>query len=136
MADPAFCLKVLGADGALVKISDENPVPIGGKIPMLHAVGTHALVPPLTIVGAPGAGSRIVVSSFTIQNESATATLMLLREGGTDIERVLGQNQGDGLARHYPVGREWRLPENIALNYVLNGANSCNFSIHYWVEGV
>jgi hypothetical protein len=136
MADPAFCLNVLGADGALVKISAENTIPIGGKQPMLHAVGLHAVVAPLAIVAAPGAGSRIVVSSFTIQNESATATVMVLREGGVDVERVLGQNQGDGLARAYPVGREWRLPENTALNYALDGANSCNYSIHYWVEGV
>ncbi|MHC4621040.1 MAG: hypothetical protein ACYTEQ_25110 [Planctomycetota bacterium] len=136
MADPEFCLNVVGGDGTKVKISAENSIPVGGKFPMLHAVGLHAVVAPLTIVAAPGVGSRIVVSSFTIQNESATATVMILREGGTDIERVDGPNEGDGLARAYPVGREWRLPEDTALNYVLDGANSCNYSIHYWIEGV
>lgn len=134
MAHTPFCLQVLGADGTQQKITESDGLPVGGRYPVLHAVGTVAAAGATQIIAAPGAGYRIVVTCFTIQNESATATTMILRAGGSDVERVLGQNQGDGLARTYAVGREWRLPANTALNFVLSGANQCGYSIHYWTE--
>jgi hypothetical protein len=88
------------------------------------------------LIAAPGASTRIVVSAFTIQNESATATTMVLKSGSTAKFRWLGHNQGDGLVMAFPPGREWRLGTNEALNLNLDGANSCGYSVVYWTETV
>ena len=86
------------------------------------------------LVAAPGVGVRIVVSSFVMQNESATATTMIMRDGTTSKFRVLGQAQGDGLVMQFPAGREWKLTSNTALNLNLSGANSCGYSVQYYTE--
>ena len=88
------------------------------------------------VVAAPGAGYRLVVTSFVIQNESAAATTMLLKSGSVVCWRCLGQNQGDGLSKDFAVGHSWRLAENAALNLNLSGANQCGYSVSYFVEAV
>lgn len=86
------------------------------------------------LIAAPGAGVSIVVAWFTIQNESSTATTMLLREGTTAKERVFAQNQGDGLSRVYPPDARWKLAANTALNLNLSGANQCGYTVGYYTE--
>jgi hypothetical protein len=99
--------------------------------------GTAAISGDNTLVLAPGAGKRIVVSAFMMQNGSAVATTAILRSASTSNGwRMLGQNQGDGLAMSFANGREWRLNENEALVLNLSGANTHNYSIHWWVEYV
>jgi len=99
--------------------------------------GTAAVSGNNTLLAAPGAGKRIVISAFMVQNGSATATTAILRSASTSNGwRLLGQNQGDGLAMSFANGREWRLNENEALVLNLSGANTHNYSIQWWVEYV
>lgn len=84
----------------------------------------------------PGANKRIVVAAFVMQNESQTATTMIMRSGATvNGWRCLGQNQGDGLNKTWPEGREWRLNWNEPLNLWLSGANQCGYSFEIFIEG-
>lgn len=87
-----------------------------------------------TLLATPPVGHRIVVTSFVIQNETAVATTMILREGGLDKWRYLGQNQGDSLSKDFAPGYEWRLGVDATLNYYLDGANPCNYSLAYFTE--
>lgn len=88
-----------------------------------------------TLIAAPGTGKRIVVWSFMVQNESANATTIILRDQAARF-RVLAQNQGDGLAMAFDSLQPWRLNENTALTMSLSGANSCGYSVQYSIEGV
>jgi hypothetical protein len=97
--------------------------------------GTKAVSGNNTLIAAPATGSRIVVWSFVIQNESATATTMILKDA-VDRYRVLGQNQGDGLAMVFDAMQPWRLNAATALTLNLSGANSCGYSIQYSIEPV
>lgn len=101
-----------------------------------YVSGTKASSGDNELVATPGAGLRLVVVSFVIQNESAVATVMILRSATTPVWRVLGQNQGDGLTKDFPMGYEWKLAENEALNLNLDGANSCGYSVAYRLESV
>jgi hypothetical protein len=89
-----------------------------------------------TLVAAPGAGLQIVITTLILQNESATATTMLVKAGSTAVLRVLGQNQGDGIALVFPPGQGLALGSNAALVLNLSGANSCGYSIFYYVDAV
>jgi hypothetical protein len=101
------------------------------------ATGTYATSGDNTaLIAAPGAYQRIVIVSFAIQNESATATTLILKDGTVAFRRVLGQAQGDGVAVTYPPGREKRLSENAALVLNLSGANTCGYSVDYFIETV
>jgi hypothetical protein len=89
------------------------------------------------IVAAPGADVRIVVLSFLMQNESSTATTMILRSAATTNGwRYLGQSQGDSLSMVFSLARPWKLGTNEALNLNLDGANSCGMSVAYYTESV
>jgi hypothetical protein len=101
---------------------------------MLYVTGTVSDSGDNELVAAPGSNIRIIVVAFVIQNESSTATTMILKEGSTARFRVLGQNQGDGLTFCFAPGREWKLAANTALNLNLDGANACGFSIAYYTE--
>lgn len=106
-------------------------------IDMSNVCGTDNTSGDNTLVAAPGKHQRIVVVSFLIQNESSTATTMILKDGaGTDVWRVLGQNQGDGLSKDFPPGREWRLTVNTALVFNLSGNHQCGYSVAYFTERV
>ena len=98
--------------------------------------GTVSASGDTTLIAAPGASYRLVVTSFVIQNESSTATTMILKDGSTNKRRVLGQNQGDGLAMVFAPGSEWRLSENAALVLNLSGANQCGYTVDYFTEAV
>ena len=103
---------------------------------MSYATGTAATSGDNTLVSTPGAGNRLVVTLFVIQNESATETTMILKSGATNRIRLLAQSQGDGLSTVFPVGQAWKLAENEALVLNLSGANSCGYSIQYYTEAV
>ncbi len=84
-----------------------------------------------TILAADAAHSY-VITALTLQNESAAATTMLLKIGATTIERVLGQNQGDGVARVYPIDARPQGAVDAAIVLNLSGANACGYTIHYY----
>ena len=113
----------------------EYPLPIaapGG--PLNYLCATVAALGVTQLIAAPGAGQRIVVVVFVIQNESQTGTTMILRDGGNDRWRYLAASQGDKLDMVFEAGSEWRLSADAALNIVLSGANQCGYSIAYHVE--
>lgn len=85
-----------------------------------------------TIISAPGENFAIWVTHLILQNESATATTIILKDSANRI-RCLGQLQGDGLSLVLPVGREIRLVTNTPLILNLSGANNCGYSIGYYI---
>lgn len=101
---------------------------------LLSVSGTKAESGDNTLIAAPGAGNRIVIVSFCIQNESVTDTTLILKDGATAFRRVLGYNIGDGVAVTYNPGREKRLTDATALVLNLSGANSCGYSVDYFIE--
>jgi hypothetical protein len=81
-------------------------------------------------------GFKIVISSVILQSESTTATLMKLTDGasGTVLVRCLGQNQGDGVAMVYQSDARKKGTASTALILNLGGANSCGYTIGYYLE--
>jgi len=102
--------------------------------PQLTATGTRSAAGDNTLIAAPGAGKQIVISALILQNESATATTMIVKAGATAVLRCLNQNQGDGLALHFAPERELQLGANAALILNLSGANACGYSVIYHVD--
>lgn len=99
----------------------------------LAATGTAASAGDNTMVAAPGSGNQIAVTALVLQNESDTATTMIAKWGSTEAIRVLGQNQGDGIALTFPAGRELVGGDDQPLLLNLDGANSCGYSVIYYV---
>lgn len=128
--------KVRSIDGSHHTISNETPLPVAqaNRGAIVRLAGTTNTLGVNTLVAAPGAGLRLVVRYFLIQNESGTATTIILRDGGADAFRKLLQNQGDSLELVLDAGNEWELDTNVALNLVLSGANQIGYSIGYWAE--
>jgi len=89
-----------------------------------------------TVVAAPGANKRTVVKTILVQNESETATTILLKSGANTKRRALLQNQGDGVAWSFGRGDEWCLGTNEALILNLSSANSHGVTVDYWTEAV
>jgi hypothetical protein len=137
-------IQILNHDHTVGEISAANPLPVqsvlagGGSdvdaADLLYTTGTTAALGVTTLVAAPGAGVRIVVSAFMIQNESAVATTVQMRAGGASAFRALLQTQGAALSGSFLVGREWKLPANTALNLNLSAANSHGYSVVYYTE--
>ncbi|WP_414755537.1 hypothetical protein [Anabaena sp. CCY 9910] len=87
-----------------------------------------------TIIAAPGAGQRIIITSLIMQLEVSTATTALIKSGSSTIrKRSLCQAQGDGLFLYYPPGDALRLETNQALVINLSGANSVGYSVEWLV---
>jgi hypothetical protein len=101
---------------------------------LLQVSGTKSASGDNELIAAPGAGARIVVVKFMVQNISAVATTILLKDGSTEKEGVLAQNQGDGYAARFPIDARWKLAANSPLNMNLSGANTCRYSIGYYIE--
>jgi hypothetical protein len=89
-----------------------------------------------TLVAAPAAGMQIVITTLILQNESATATTLIVKAGTTAVLRTLAQNQGDGLALVFPPGQGLALGSAAALVLNLSGANACGYTIFYYVDAV
>lgn len=96
---------------------------------------TVSAVGPTSVIASPGAGYRIVVHSFVIQNESATASTAYLQDQVTRW-RVLGQSQGDGLAMVFDAMQPWKLNANTALYLRLSAAVQWGISVQYSIEAV
>jgi len=139
MANPT--IYVYSADGTKQELSTSNPLAVQtvteaetATVTLAFATGTVAAAGQTQLIAAPGAGLQIVINSFQIQNESATATTMRLDAGAVPFWRALMQNQGDGVAGSLGAGREWELPANTALNLWLSGANSHGYSLAYYIK--
>ena len=143
MANPI--IKVYSADGTVQELSASNPLAVqtvsgaagsglADDANLIYITGTTAAAGVTTLIAAPGAGLRIVVSAFMVQNESAVATTVLMRQGGATAFRALLQTQGAALSGSFLAGREWKLPANAALNLNLSAANSHGYSVVYYTE--
>lgn len=107
------------------------------RFPLVNISGIYSASGDNQIVAAPGVDKRIVVTSFTMQNEdSQTAAILILRSdtSTTNAWRVYTANQGDGLSKTFAAGYEWKLNENEPLNLNLSAAVQCNCSVEYYIE--
>ena len=100
---------------------------------LAYVSGTAASSGDNTLISAPGSGS-IYISTIFVQNTTTTATTCLLKDGTTEIFRMLAQNQGDGVRLQFPAGREMKLSATTALKLNLSGANTHNYSVVYFTE--
>jgi hypothetical protein len=87
-----------------------------------------------TLVAAPGAGLQHIITSIVLQNESSSATTLILKSGSTAVLRILCQNQGDGLSLTFPPGQGLALGTNAAMILNLSGSNACGYSIQYYTD--
>ncbi len=137
-------ISIINQDHTIGTIDGDNPLPVttvpagGGTdvdaADLLYATGTFSASGMNTLVAAPGAGTRIVVSAFMVQNESAVATTAQVGAGGAAAFRALLQTQGAALSGSFLAGREWKLGANEALTVTLSAANSHGYSVVYYVE--
>lgn len=127
--------RVLGADGAQLPIDRTNPFPTASATrgALQRYTGTAAALTTV-LIPAPGAGLRIVVRYWVLQNETATPSTMILSNGGAPAFRYLGQNQGDGMAAFFAAGDDWEIAANTAVNLILSAAVQWGYSIGFWVE--
>ena len=127
--------QVMSASLPVAIASDQSVVPTEAPAQTITRItGTKAGSGDNELVATPGAGQRIVVSFWNVQNESAVATTLIMKSGATNKFRFLAQNQGDMFGADFFPGREWNLAENEALNLNLSGANSCGYNVGYWTE--
>ena len=138
---PIPTIQVYSADRSVQTINADNPLPVQvvaesatADVTLHYATGTTAAAGQTALVAAPGGGISIVVTAFLVQNESATATTVRVERGAVPAFRALLQNQGDALSYSAPVGREWVLPANTALNLWLSGANSHGYTVVYYTQ--
>lgn len=110
-----------------------NPVLASGNPSLTYATGTAASSGDNTLIAAPGAGLRLIVYSLRVQNESATATTCILKNGATAYERKLLAQYGVIEDEYHPAAPLW-LAANAALVLNLSGANSHGYSVRYRVE--
>jgi hypothetical protein len=139
-------ISIINHDHTVGRIDSANPLPVqifeaGGGTDvddanLIYITGTTAAAGVTTLIAAPGAGQRVVVGAFMVQNESAVATTIQVRAGGSSAFRALLQTQGAALSGAFQADREWKLPANTALNLNLSAANLHGYSIVYYTEGV
>jgi len=90
-----------------------------------------------TVIVAPGAGVRIVITGLRVQNETSTATTVLIKDGAsTTLAKLRTPTDGSGLSENYYLGDEIRLSEDTAFVVNLSGANNHGVSVRYWLETV
>jgi hypothetical protein len=85
-----------------------------------------------TLIAAPGTGISINIAYLKVQLEGTSTTTVILKSGANARERVLCTSQGDGLIVNYFPNRELQLDANTALIINLSGANSINYTFHYF----
>lgn len=100
---------------------------------ILSATGTAAISGDNELIAAGGGGVVIVIVAAWIQNESASTTTMILKDGSTAFARFVA-GQREMLAPVLGVGREFKLTANTALNLNLSAANSAGYTIFYYTE--
>jgi hypothetical protein len=90
-----------------------------------------------TIVNAPVAGQRIVITALRVQNNTDIATTVLIKDGvSTVISGVRTTVDGTGFDSDYTFGNELRLTAATALVMNLSAANAHSTSVRYYLETV
>ena len=106
-----------------------NPLGVAGANTAIVS-GTAAVAGNNTLIAAPAAGYRITVYALYVQNESATATTINLRDAVTRWRALLAQYGW------FILDTPWRLNAATALTLNLSGANSHGYSIQYAIEPI
>lgn len=106
-----------------------NPLGVAGENTAIVS-GTAAVSGNNTLITAPAAGYRITVYALYIQNESATATTINLRDAVTRWRALLAQYGW------FILDTPWRLNAATALTLNLSGANSHGYSVQYAIEPI
>jgi hypothetical protein len=129
------------ASGRLVIDGSAVTQPVSGTLTTNETVkttiqytGTVSTSGDTTLIAAPGAGQKIVIVSYTVQNESGSSTVILLKDGSTTKRRLWTEQKVDGESKTFPFNAYWRLSTNSALAINLSGANQVGVSIDYFIE--
>ena len=113
--------------------SDQDPLAtLENQRTLTHICATVATSGHNSLVTAPGSGHRIVVTSFTVQNEAATANTILLEDGTTAVKRCHAAKESDGLSQSFAPGHCWVLSDNAALQINLSASTKVGYSISYY----
>jgi hypothetical protein len=100
-------------------------------------IGTVSTTGGEAMRAAPGAGKRIVITRFKLQNESDVETLAEIKAGSTGIERLLLEgSKGMGESETYQPDARPRGGENEAIELHLDGANQVGYTLHGFEEDV
>ena len=92
-----------------------------------------------TVIAAPAAGQRIVITTLRVQTTTATAVIALCKAGASDSNPssvVCGPAIGSGLSENYEQGNEIRFPAATALVVNLSVATSVYVHVRYYLETV
>ena len=90
-----------------------------------------------TVIAAPAAGTRIVITGLRIQGTSGTATTVLIKSGAsTTLARLRTVADGSGFDAVYGPSNALRLAAAQAFIVNLSGANAHSVSVQYYVETV
>jgi hypothetical protein len=90
-----------------------------------------------TLVSAPASGKRLVVPDFTVQNESGTATTIILQSGSTDKHRLRTVDDGDGITKSWDSPMMWwYLDDAEALNISIDGSNQVGYTIRHFTQDI
>jgi hypothetical protein len=90
-----------------------------------------------TVIAAPSAGVRIVITKLRIQGSSGVATSCLIKDGAsTTLERIRTTNDGTGLSEVYGFSEAIRLSAATAFVINLSAANTHEVSVAYYLETV
>ena len=92
-----------------------------------------------TVIAAPAAGQRIVITTLRVQTTTATAVIALCKAGASDTSPssvVCGPAIGSGLSENYEQGNEIRFPAATALVVNLSVATSVYVYVRYYLETV
>lgn len=87
-----------------------------------------------TLIAAPGAGQRIAITLFIIENNTGVATSLQLKDGSTTQWTFVNNAIGDCFSCIFPHKQEWRLSANSALVLNLGAANQHFYNVNYFVE--
>lgn len=104
--------------------------------PKTHYCGIVNTAGDTIIIPSPGKDYRIRVFAFVIQNESASATTILLKDNNNTHWRCLCQFQGCGLTMKFDKESLWALGEDSPLKISLSDDNQCSYSIMFDTEEV
>lgn len=105
-------------------------------VTLTRTTGTCATSGDNTIIAAPGAGKKLVICAYHIQNETSNATTAIFKTGSTALRRVRMSSDGDGIDRELTPEQFIHCGTNEAFIINLSGANSCGYSIVSYTTGV
>lgn len=101
-----------------------------------YVVGTTSTFGDNELIAAPGAGSRIVITSFILQSEADGNNTLLLKSGANNLMKVYTTTATNCLALTFNKTNRLYLNENEALNLNLSAALAAGYSIQYYIETI